>query len=272
MEFIRIDDNNFSYFEDIIFMENHTPGVPLIMLGALDEGRPVAASALEIDGRVSRLVSIYVEKPYRKGGIGKKMVKKLFDFSKANGLETLEVDFVEEDGLQEFFEKTGFLMFFGNEVLYLPLDEVVATKQFKSFLENADKDLYCKSFSSLSKRQIVGTYQKAGIMYESSMDERINADYSAVLMAPGDQPAGLISIMNFGTDLIITDLLAGDYGVAGYSTLLLDLYKKLIGKKGKGLFIGFIGADDKKMEMVSEIAGDMIEFEKGETIVHGILV
>ncbi len=31
-----------------------------------------------------------------------------------------------------------------------------------------------------------------------------------------------------------------------------------------------IGADDRKLAMVSEIAGDMIDFEKGETVVHGI--
>ncbi len=35
---------------------------------------------------------------------------------------------------------------------------------------------------------------------------------------------------------------------------------------------GFIGGDDEKLKLVSERAGDMIDFEKGETIVHGVLV
>ena len=74
-----------------------------------------------------------------------------------------------------------------------------------------------------------------------------------------------------GSDLIITDLVTGSYGYAGVSNLFSHLYKSLKGKRGKDLCIGFIGVDDKKLDLVSEVAGDMIEFEKGENVIHGIL-
>ena len=55
------------------------------------------------------------------------------------------------------------------------------------------------------------------------------------------------------------------------NSIFNHLYNKLKNKIGTGLYVGFIGADDKKMDLVSEIAGDMIDFEKGETIIHGLL-
>lgn len=270
MDLIRIDEDNLSFFEDILFLENHTAGVPVFMIGALEEGYPAAAAVLEIDGRVSRLISIYVEKPYRRKGIGAEMVKRFFDLSHENGLEAMEVDFVQGEGMQEFFEYVGFSLFFGNEVLYLPVDEVVATKQFQNFISNADNELHCVSFSNLSGRLLRSAYQNVGIEYDDTMEEQINADYSAVLMEHGDQPVGILTLVNSGADLIITDFVAGEHGIAGYSTLLAYLYRNLKSRKGDGLFIGFIGADDRKLAMVSEIAGDMIDFERGETVVHGI--
>ena len=271
MDYILIGDKNYSSFEEILFLENHTPGVPLVLLGVLENEQPIAAAAMEIDDHVTRLISIYVEKPHRKKGIGAGLVNQLSEYTHANDLDALEVDFVETEDLQEFFKHTGFTLFHGTEVLYLPMDDVIETKRFKLFLDNADKELHCASFSSLSNRMIREAYQKAGLTYDKTMEDSLNADYSSLLMTAENQPVGMITLMNWGSDLVITDLLVGDYGLPGYGTLFNHLYNKLKNKKGTGLYVGFIGEDDKKMNLVSEIAGDMIDFEKGETIIHGLL-
>ena len=106
---------------------------------------------------------------------------------------------------------------------------------------------------------------------DQAIEERMDTECSAVLMRPGNFPVGWITLMREGTDLIITDLEAGSYGYAGVGTLFSHLYSCLKVKREKDFYIGFIGADDAKLKPVSEVAGEMIDFEKGETIVHGVI-
>ena len=271
MEYTRIGENNKSAFEEILFLENHTPKVPLIMLGALDEGQPVAATALELDGRIARLISVYVEKSHRRKGIGTGMVEKLISFSKGNGYDAFEVDFIPAEEVQGFLEHVGFHMFSGNEVLYLQMDEVIATKRFQRFLDNANKDLYCVPFSSLSNRQLRNVFQETGVLPDESMQKCIDTDSSGVLMTHSNQAVGYITLISYGSDLIITDLQTGSYGYAGVGNLFSHLYESLKGKWGRDFCIGFIGADDEKLKLLSEVAGDMIEFEHGENVIHGVM-
>ncbi|MBO6214938.1 MAG: GNAT family N-acetyltransferase [Lachnospiraceae bacterium] len=271
MDFIRIDEDNFSFFEDILFLESHTGGLPIIMLGAAEDGRPVAAAAIEVDGRVARLFSLYVEKDYRRKGIGARLIKELSELSDVLDFGAFEVDFEAEEGISEFFKSAGFELFFGNEVLYLPMDEIVGTKRFIDFLRKADTTLRCVPFSALSDRQLKEAYRKAGITYDGALQEQLNQDCSAVLMGQDQKPKGIISVMNAGGDIIITELKTLAEDLSGIAALFIHLYRTLKGKQGRGLGIGFIGLDDAKQDLVSEIAGDMIDFEKGETIVHGVM-
>ena len=269
MEFTKIGEKNIDGFRDILFLENHTSGVPLLMLGAIEDDRPVGAAVLEADGQVSRLISIYVERPYRKRGVGAALVQKLSDFSKESGFVAMETEFTSTQDLQGFFEQAGFKLFSGNEVLYLPMDQVINTNRFHSFLEKADSRLHCVPFSGLTPGRLFVAYQKLGLLYDNSIE--VVRDLSALLMTGDDQPVGLITLQRSGEDLIITELKSGEYGYGGYSVLFGFLYNRLKDKQGRDLAIGFIGADDDKLALVSEIAGDLIEFEQGETIFHGVL-
>ena len=269
MEFTRIGEKNYDDFRDIVFLENHTAGIPMIMLGVIEEARPIAAAVLEVDARVSRLISIYVEKSYRKQGIGAELIQRLSDFSRKSGYKTMEIDFISTQDLQGFFEKVGFTLLSGNEVLYLPMDQVINTNRFHGFLEKADSRLHCVPFSGLTPGRLFVAYEKLGLLYDGSIE--VLGDLSALLMTGDGQPVGLMTLQRAGEDLIITELYSGEYGYGGYSVLFGFLYNRLKDKQGRDLAIGFIGADDDKLALVSEIAGDMIEFEKGETIFHGVL-
>ena len=68
MDLTLITDTNLKAFEDLIFMENHLLGLPVISVGVVDDGRPIAAGSMDVDGTTGRIISVYTEESYQNKG------------------------------------------------------------------------------------------------------------------------------------------------------------------------------------------------------------
>lgn len=266
-----INDTNIEHFENMLFMENHTLGVPVIMLGVVDGHIPVAAAAMEIDGDVGRIISIFVKEDHRKRGVGKGLTDKLKDLGKGLDVKFLEADFVpEEEGIKGLFSSEDFTVFDGTCYNYIMLDELITSKRIKKIVSAAKDAPKCTPFKNFAERG------KNLILHNMSIDPKdvdmseISESLSAAVCDESGSPVGCVIASMEDQDVLIHYLRTTDNDPRYLAALIDHLYSRLSSKGGCGLRVCYVEDTPAKTDYVLQIVGENTDLQTDMAISHAV--
>ena len=271
MVITRINDTNKDLFDSMLFMENHTLGVPVIMVGVIENQTPAGAAAIEIDGEVGRIISIFIKEEYRKQGTGKAMIERFKNLGEALGVKYLEADFVpEEEGVKELLESENFILFRGNSYNYIMLDELVKSPRIKKIIEASKNAPKCTTFKNFADRG------KKLVLHNMSIDkgdvdfEEISESLSAAVCDESGSPVGCVIASMEDQDIVIHYLRAIDNDPIYLSALINHLYEKLSPKAGCGLRVSYLEDTMEKTDYVLQITGENADIRTDMEISHAV--
>ena len=271
MELTLITDANRKAFEDMIFMENHTLGIPVISAGIVEKGRPIAAGSMEIDGSTGRIISVYTEKEYQKKGEAGMLLDGFKELAASMELEVLEADFVaEEEGVEGLFSSRSYLIFDGTEISSISLDDALDSAQVKEYLNKAANDVQVVPFSKFTPARRKGMISLLDADVDNDALEGLSHDLSAFVLGQYNQPMGFILVRENESDIIIDALKVNEERDEYIAALFRHMYSVLIPEKGTGLRIGFVAMSDGMMDRVGEVIGYVMEIEGGMKLYHAV--
>ena len=266
-----INDTNIEHFENMLFMENHTLGVPVIMLGVVDGHIPVAAAAMEIDGDVGRIISIYVKEARRKQGVGKELTDKLITLAKGLDVKFLEADFVpEEEGVKELFESEAFTLFDGTCYNYIFLDELITSKRIKKIISAAKDAPKCTPFKDFAGRGKNLILHNMSIKPQDVDMSEISESLSAAVCDESGSPVGCVIASMEDQDVLIHYLRATDNDPRYLAALIDHLYSRLSSKGGCGLRVCYVEDTPAKTDYVLRIVGENTDLQTDVAIFHAV--
>ena len=151
------------------------------LLGAIDDvdgNLAVGALSAKKEGRIIRILSLFVQREKRRLGAGRTMIKELLSYAAGQGYNAVTARIVmlqEEDKPDGFFEALGFLEASGGkaDILELPIRENAG-----AFEENKESAGSLKTLGELSGRELDQLRNAAGDAGFSLM-ERENYDRDA---------------------------------------------------------------------------------------------
>ena len=271
MELTLITESNRQSFEEMIFMENHTLGLPVISAGVVEDGYPIAAGSMEIDGTTGRIISLYTEESYRKKGAAALILKGFMDLAISLELTVMETDFVaDEKGTYKLFASQNYEIFEGTEVNYISLDDALDSDHVMKFIKKAAPDVYVVSMDKYSDSRCRGIL--AALDVDTSRDELkgLSPDLSAFVLDHSNQPVGCVLVREFASDIIIDTFQVLDEKDEYAAALLCHLYDMLKTEKGTDIRIGFVVRGDHILEVACKVIGYNIEIEAGMKLYHAV--
>ena len=272
MELTLITDSNLHAFEDLLFMENHILGLPVIMVGVVDEGRPIAAGSMDVDGITGRIISVYTEESYQNRGAAGMLLSGFKELAASLKLSVMEADFVaEEKGTKGLFSSHSYQIFDGTEVSYISLDDALDSVQVKSYIRKASEEdvkiIPLNALTPTRQRSLLATLDTA---VGSEDLEGFSPDLSAFVLGQYDQPMGCMLVREYDCDIIIDTLRVNEDNDAYIAALLGHLYNVLKQEKGTGIRIGFVASNEQVMDRVGEVIGYVMDMEAGMKLFHAV--
>ena len=271
MDLTLITDTNLKAFEDLIFMENHLLGLPVISVGVVDDGRPIAAGSMDVDGTTGRIISVYTEESYQNKGAASMLLDGFRELAASLKLTVMEADFVaQEKGTDRLFTSQSYRIFDGTEVNYIKLDDALDSPQVKSYIKKAAGDVHIVSIDKFTSSRCIGMLSLLGVDADKDDLEGLSKDLSAFVMGQYDQPVGCILVREHESDIIIDTLQTNEDKDEYAAALLAHLYGVLKPEKGTGIRIGFIASNDQMMDRIGEIIGYVMDMEAGMKLFHAV--
>lgn len=133
MNLTRIGKENYKYFSNIIFLD-HVEVDNTVMVGVIEDDRPIAAGVLTLERDCVRIVSLYTVEAYRKRGAATLIVDTFEEIAGEVGTDHIEMDFAYSDDLRTVFENMGFDVFDSDGELLMSRRTLLSSNRIKRLL------------------------------------------------------------------------------------------------------------------------------------------
>lgn len=260
MQITRITMNNEEYFTPFLPDTADYDQPNLLRLGVVtDDGEAAGAIAAFIDESIIEFISIYIQKEHRRAGYGRALVDALIDLAAESEDEYTAICayFPDKPAFSEFFEKTGFDIFYDSSMYQIRLGEVIRSERCrKLLLKNNAKGI--RNVSSLSEAE---TRLFTNFLLENNVPPMgyYDPDWSSVLFDDGRVSSVMlrratpdkVEVLWFGTE-------KNDSGDSAKH--IIDFIQKMEDSEiyDNSTPIVFLGDDTKLIESLDYLMGGSI--------------
>ncbi|MCR5098876.1 MAG: GNAT family N-acetyltransferase [Lachnospiraceae bacterium] len=227
MEYTRVGENNIKYFSPFIFDSYPAESKEVLRVGALSDGKLCGAFSIGFDvGFDSAILeSVYVLPAFRKQGIGSDMIA-FAEHLVRGEVSCMEAEYEDEKdvpGINELFDKAGYLRLPGNPMYEYSVSEILTNKRFLEIMKKTEKGIRVLSFEEMTHGQINMAFdllEKGGERQNENNSRRFSHKLStAVFSEDGKIIASLTADTNKKKKEIRIDYLVSDGG-ADYRYIL----------------------------------------------------
>lgn len=139
LEITVITSENKDFFRDILFEPRPLRDELISALGVSDGEIPCASAVLSVQRRHVHLHSVYVDKAYRRLGIGSMLFDYVKKYAVEKGCEVLTANFMYSDeGMENFLLSEGFLLTGEPPVYVLSSEEILQKGKPEILKKNVD--------------------------------------------------------------------------------------------------------------------------------------
>ncbi|MCR5625759.1 MAG: GNAT family N-acetyltransferase [Lachnospiraceae bacterium] len=183
MELIEITDDNWEYFKNLLYLESMPNGAEMLFAGAVEDGYPVAAIAMQKDDDVANIISVYTIEKYRRKGMGTRLIEACVQIADEFNATRIESDFsLSDPGVCELLKKNDFEIFEGDPILMVPISSLMKSSRVKKLLKYSDDSVKAKSLKNLnaSEKRIMWDVLVDDVPSES--EKKVSEDISNAIV------------------------------------------------------------------------------------------
>ena len=189
MEYTRIDGDNIKFFMPFIFDPYPADSEEVLRIGVLKDDNLCGAFSLGFDKDFdsSTIESFYVLPGFRRQGVASDMLAEAEKLAGA-AVGCIEAEYESDKaGMDELFDKAGYLRLPGNYLYEYGTDKLLGNKRFQDIVKKSHKEMNIMSFDAMTHGQrnmAFDMVSENGDRFRAHHSRRFSKEFSTGVFSP----------------------------------------------------------------------------------------
>ncbi len=275
MEITGIETKNLAYFQPMIF-GGLAQKSDRLMLGAIDEGIPVAACVVDYSGKEGAegsIQSIFTAPDHRRLGAASLLLDAAVRVSRRMGCRVLEMDFLDCcEGLGFFLEKHGFLVLPGPHLLKESCQKILDAEKFVSNFQKKKgrrpANIFCMDHLDIQRKREVAAFLEARELRE--LLELCMDSLSFVSFSANGKVDGMLAASLYEEEIRIELLLAEGKSAVLPIRLIQQLVETVEREGWNEYDLSFVAVNSRILDLIRLVFGGEEFFRREEQEIYAI--